>query len=355
MKKHSVLLIWITFLLFVSCSGSDEVYKDGLAQGITSYLYDIPDEIKTPFQQARTLTEYSKHLQGVKIFLDPGHGGDDKRNKSPNGHVVEAEINLKVALHLRSFLVKAGAEVIMTRESDTTVTLQQRADMANESSADFFISIHHNSTSDSNRNWVNYTSTFYHSEAGRSDFDPFEHQLAQYIQRDLSFAVGNPGGLGSFDGTYSDFVVVPDSGFYVLRNVNIPGVLVECTFFTHRTEEIRLQIDQFNKIEAWGILNGLMKFITSDYPRLSLSTARSTFNRNDLELIFEFVDGRPINFESVQIFWNGEKISFTPQSGNRLIKVSVSNDVKNFNTVKVIAADNDGRFAYPFIRQLSFN
>jgi N-acetylmuramoyl-L-alanine amidase len=100
---------------------------------------------------------YAKFLEGVKICLDPGHGGDaHKRGYKRGGTGVrEAEVNLRVAKYLREFLVTAGAEVLLTRAADVDVSLAERAAIANEWDADLFISLHHNAIG--NKPHVNYT------------------------------------------------------------------------------------------------------------------------------------------------------------------------------------------------------
>ncbi len=86
-------------------------------------------------------------------------------------------------------------------------------------------------------NWTDYTSTYYHGFDTDYVYEPSERDIARYIQRDLSYAMRNAGGPGSFDGTYSDYAIYPGEGFAVLRNTVIPAVLVECGFHTNTHEE----------------------------------------------------------------------------------------------------------------------
>lgn len=89
------------------------------------------------------------------LVVDAGHGGKDlgaSENKAR-----EKDINLGVALELRNLLRENHKDinVVMTRDDDSYLTLQQRADMANKSKGDLFISIHTNSVDKSNRNRKN--------------------------------------------------------------------------------------------------------------------------------------------------------------------------------------------------------
>lgn len=86
------------------------------------------------------------------VVIDPGHGGKDI-GAADNG-AREKDINLGVALELEKILKKKLKEVkvVMTRNNDTYLTLQQRADVANKAKGDLFISIHTNSVDKKNKN-----------------------------------------------------------------------------------------------------------------------------------------------------------------------------------------------------------
>ena len=165
--------------------------------------YVKPNEWKTPDKKDSVINFYSKFLKGWKIFLDPGHGGQDRKNIGIKKRVVEADVNLKVALYLRDYLTRAGAIVFMSRDKDTTVSLADRVKMATESGADIFISIHHNAMPGDENTY--YASTWYHAVEGDPKFHPCNRDLARYIQRDLAYALRISGSLASFDGTMSDY------------------------------------------------------------------------------------------------------------------------------------------------------
>lgn len=89
----------------------------------------------------------SNSLYGRKIFIDPGHGGQDP-GAVQNGYV-EKNVNLSLALKLKNELISHGAVVVMSRDSDVTLDLAQRVNMANAANADLLLSIHHNSSTNS--------------------------------------------------------------------------------------------------------------------------------------------------------------------------------------------------------------
>ncbi len=242
-------------MFIVGCTSSKETY------------FEIPYDLKTPQNESEFILKYSPYLNGKKIFIDPGHGGSDRRNKGYENTTVEADLNLRVALALKDYLIKAGAQVELSRVSDTTVDLKDRSKLANNSGADIFIGIHHNAPGRSDDDWTNYTSTYYHAYPEDYEYEPCSHDIARYIQRDLAYAMRNSGGLGSFDGTYSDYNIYPGQGFSVLRLTKIPAILVECGFNTYPYEAMRLVKNDFNKIEAWGIFRGLCRYFRAGIPQ----------------------------------------------------------------------------------------
>lgn len=80
---------------------------------------------------------------GTKVFIDPGHGGNDS-GAVGNG-LRECDINLAVSKRVQYHLQRQGIEIMMSRESDTSVSLDQRTNMANKWGADALVSIHCNS------------------------------------------------------------------------------------------------------------------------------------------------------------------------------------------------------------------
>ncbi len=234
-------------IVLEGCSASEKIY------------YDVPIELQSPEAAQRFISDYSPYLNKRKFFLDPGHGGNDRKNKGYQGLAVEADVNLRVALYLRSFLEEAGADVFMSRVTDKTVELKERSELANNSIADIFMSIHHNAPPQQGDDYTNYTSTYYHAKETDYEYEPCQRDLARYVERDLAYSMRNSGGPGSFDGTYSDYNIYPGEGFSVLRKTKIPAILVECGFHTHHLEEKLLAIDKFNQIEAWGIFQRIVQ------------------------------------------------------------------------------------------------
>lgn len=196
-----------------------------------------------------------KPLDGMRIVIDPGHGGQIKwkgikYTGGTEGVVTgqtESDVNLRVSLLLRQYLQAAGAEVIMTRVSDDRITdggkeeeLDARANIANARNADLFISVHHN---EAPRPDTNYTVVFY----------PAGMPKAIGLAENIASAVGyhlRTNNLGGKPGSYR-----------VLRGIKMPGVIVEASFMSNPAEDLRLQSLAYNKLEAKAIATGILNYV----------------------------------------------------------------------------------------------
>ena len=105
---------------------------------------------------------------GRKFVIDPGHGGSDPGAVGIDGGATpnEEDFVLDVSLRLRTLLQNAGAAVVMTRTTDTTVSLTARRDLTNAEDPDAFLSIHCNSFGDSS---AHGTETFWWDSGNASD------------------------------------------------------------------------------------------------------------------------------------------------------------------------------------------
>jgi len=186
-------------------------------------------------------------LAGKIVVVDPGHGGHDSGAKSPDGGYQEKNLTLKIGKYLSDKLASEGATVIMTRKTDVFIELTERAAIANRNNADFFISVHINSSSQNST--TSGTITFYHNQ------DPIKQLLADCIQREIA----KVSKLRSI-GTWSDTRIY-QSGFSVLRNSKMPGVLVECGFINRSVDLKRMVTDDFQRAAAAAIVKGIKVYL----------------------------------------------------------------------------------------------
>jgi Uncharacterized protein conserved in bacteria len=159
-----------------------------------------------------TATPGMQALSGIKIMIDPGHGGDERGAIGPLGKLyAEKDINLKSALKLREELQKLGAEVIMTRTGDTTISLVDRLAASRKAKPDMFISIHANSTEENADISKIFGFSVHHREA-----------IAKELSDDISSSVISDLGRKDRD--------VNINNFYVVRGTWAPSLLIESGF-----------------------------------------------------------------------------------------------------------------------------
>jgi N-acetylmuramoyl-L-alanine amidase len=151
----------------------------------------------------------------------------------------EKVVNLAVTEHLVKLLKSAGANVIVTRSSDQSVSNQQRVDMANKAKADIFVSIHANAFSNPESNG---TETHY---CGNNSSSSASRYLAQQLQRELVPALG-----------LRDRGVKINS-FFVLTRVEMPAALIELAFLTNPAEEELLKQAETRTRAAEAIFRGI--------------------------------------------------------------------------------------------------
>ena len=210
--------------------------------------HDTGKEVDAPFSEVDKDLDKLMTLKGKIIVLDPGHGGNDAGAIGPSG-VMEKTVTLNVALELEKMLKAHGAEVIMTRRTDKTVSpkgasasaieeLQARCDVANRAKATIFISIHADSfTNSSARGTTGY---YYSQTEGQASI-----KLADCIRKALCEQIRTPS-----RGT-------KPCNFYVVRNTDMPATLIELAFISNPEEE-RIMSSKDGVLKcAQGIFDGI--------------------------------------------------------------------------------------------------
>ena len=169
------------------------------------------------------------------VIIDPGHGGHDKGGQW--GRVYEKHLALDTSIRLESHLKKMGYNTVLTRRSDYFVSLPGRMSVAKKYKKAIFISIHYNYT------WkkeVSGIETFYHSSASK--------RLAQTVH------------AGVMSRVKVNDRKVKYARYYVIRNCNVPSVLVEGGFVSNSNERSRMKTAWFRDAIARGIADGVQRF-----------------------------------------------------------------------------------------------
>jgi N-acetylmuramoyl-L-alanine amidase len=169
------------------------------------------------------------------VVIDPGHGGQD--NGGQWGHVYEKHLALDTAVRLEATLKSMGYQTVMTRRSDYFITLPQRVSTTNANKNAIFVSIHYNYTW---KNEVSGLETFYYNSEGQ--------RLAQYVQSSLLRQTHTVDRSAKF------------ARFYVLRNAQIPAILVEGGFVSNEKERNRMKSSYFRDSIARGIAEGIQRY-----------------------------------------------------------------------------------------------
>ena len=137
-----------------------DLHLAGLPWGYETFWGDGDDlvlRVKRP-----PAIEPANPLAGLVVGVDAGHGGSDRYTMGPTGFT-EADANLGIALALEERLEAAGARVVMTRRTDTTVSLVERTELARERDVDVWISVHNNAFPDGVNPWENNGTSVYYN------------------------------------------------------------------------------------------------------------------------------------------------------------------------------------------------
>jgi N-acetylmuramoyl-L-alanine amidase len=213
------------------------------------------------------------------IVVDPGHGGRDPGATGVGG-LYEKHVNLSIAKRLAERLKQRGFEVVLTRDRDETLDLEQRTAIAESAGGDVFISIHANASRRKNTRGIEiYTLDQNHErhsldvaarENGvpRSRLDPLQRALARLQVDEVGSHSERLAGLVHAnvirDNRASRFGV-PDLGlkkgpFYVLFMSSMSSVLVETGFVTNKRDAKLLRSAAYQRELADGIAEGVHQY-----------------------------------------------------------------------------------------------
>ncbi len=236
------------------------------------------------------------------IVIDPGHGGRDNGAVGHRG-TREKDINLAISRELEHLLKKdRGFRVIMTRANDRTVSLRERADIANSSGADLFISIHSNA---SPKRHVQGWNVFFLAPAKNDSARAVEQLENSFFLREIAeqgesteeeidpvVGILNEMLMTEFQAESFDFAMMLDremrrrlntpargvdqAGFFVLNKVFMPSVLVEAAFISNPAEEQLLKTRGYQRAVARSIFDAIVRFRDKyEQPESQPETAQS--------------------------------------------------------------------------------
>ncbi len=169
------------------------------------------------------------------VVIDAGHGGRD--NGAQIGKVYEKHLALDTSVRLERYLRKMGYRTVMTRRTDTFVSLPERVRIANQQRDAIFVSVHFNYTWKSE---VSGLETFYFNSGGQrlaSQVQPLLIRNTRSNNRDAKFA-----------------------RYFVIRNTTMPSILVEGGFVSNEWERERLKSAKFRDAIARAVAEGIHRY-----------------------------------------------------------------------------------------------
>lgn len=219
---------------------------------------------------ATAVTVNAADLNGLKIYVNPGHGGydSDDRNVAIPPYALhdengfwESKSNLVKGLALRDMLESFGTHVDMSRTTNTTAddrNLEEIGEEANKCQSDFFFSIHSNATGTSNR--TNQPLMLYRGYTDDPVF-PEAKEMSGILNKWLldnqisSWSSKNQWLAG--DWTFYDWGT---SGLGVLRKLTVPGMLSEGSYHDYIPETYRLMNSEYCWLEAYHFVQAIMEY-----------------------------------------------------------------------------------------------
>ena len=179
-------------------------------------------------------------LKGLTIVVDAGHGGNDRGTTGTKG-TDEKILTLMTAELLAAKLKAAGADVVMTRDSDTYISLRKRVAISQQSDADAFVSLHYDANPDSSI--TGFTTYYTHGN---------QKSLATSINDGLASTISlrNRG--------------AQPANFLVLRENRKNSILIELGFLSNPSEERILTTEMFREQATHGIYQGLLEYFDAN-------------------------------------------------------------------------------------------
>ncbi len=201
----------------------------------TSVGVSAEDALENPKQNSND--EIAQVAKGVTVVVDAGHG--ERVPGCVAGDIYEKDITLGVAKKLKECLETMGATVVMTRVDDSYPRLWERAALANEKEADYFISIHCNA---------------YEEDTSISGFESYYYGEDSLPLAEAMVAGARKQAITTIDAKYGNF--------QVLRDTKMPATLVEIGYMTNPMELQQMCSEDYQKELALSMAEGLKEVLT---------------------------------------------------------------------------------------------
>ena len=218
-------------------------------------------------------------LEARRVVIDPGHGGHDPGTMSKKG-LREKDLVLDISRRVSKLLASEGFEVLMTRNKDVFIPLEERTAIANSKGADLFVSIHVNASRSSKPRgietyYLNLATTPDAAEVAARENASTTRRLSELNEllqkvmnnskieesRELASHVQAKMATGLFKSTRdSRNRGVKTAPFYVLLGARVPSVLVEVAYLSNRRDEQLLEDAAYRGKIAQSIAQGIRSY-----------------------------------------------------------------------------------------------
>lgn len=215
-----------------------------IAAIIVFVLYNIYGRVRKAFKVP---------VNNKVVIIDAGHGGMDP-GASGTGGLKEKDVNLEIAKRLKRYIEESGGVAVMIREEDNGLysmdspnkkkeDMKNRKQIIRDSDADMLVSIHLNSFPQSKYHGAQ---VFYYE---RSDIS---RHLAHIMQQELKRVLDRN----------NNRVEKSTREYFILKDNDIPSVLIECGFLSNAEEERLLGMPEYQEKIAWSIYIGIIRFFS---------------------------------------------------------------------------------------------
>ncbi len=224
----AVCAIGILILLILAGRGIYKLFhrEKQEAMAVSDEEMELVDELKAQMKG-----------KDFTLILDAGHGGNDVGTGDSDYY--EKNINMDIVKQMKEMLEYCGVHVILTRDGDETVELAERSAMANESGADWFVSIHCNYCEEDA------------SVGGLECYYWFDSMEGKAFAEKIVEVAGESGEI-AVRGTKTE-------DFHVLRETNIAAVLVETGYISNKEDKANLYDAEYQKTLSLYLVKGIIE------------------------------------------------------------------------------------------------
>lgn len=223
-----LILTTMLFLMLCGCLYIRDFFRENKAASPSN---STPESLSTPDPSAqKTAAPYT-------IILDAGHGGNDSGTIEQS--TAEKDINLSIALKMKELLEQKNIQVILTRDKDIFMELEERTEIAKNEEADLFLSIHCNYYEDDSS--IRGLECYYSQDS--SDGEYYAEKLIESLEEKGDILSRN----------------AKPAEYFVLKNTNIPSVLVETGYLSNYADRKDLTSQNYQEKLAAELVEGILK------------------------------------------------------------------------------------------------